>query len=99
MSLDDAIAEMWQRFAPLARERVEVLERYVAALDDGRDDPDLRAQAHAAAHKLAGALGTYQRPGSHAASRLEVVLGPSAPAPEAGEVRPLVAALRAAVDG
>lgn len=93
--LDAVLAQMWVGFAPLARSRVDVLEAWLAAYDTGDDDPDLRAAAAVAAHKLAGALGSYGRPGSDDASALEVLLrGPVT----AETVRPHVVALRAAVD-
>lgn len=95
--LDAMIAQMWATFAPLARSRVEVLEQYAAALADGQDGQALRDEATTAAHKLAGALGTYSRPGSQEAFRLEALLKDGRPT--ADEVLPLVHALREAVDG
>ena len=93
--LDAVLAQMWAGFAPLARSRVEALERWLTAYDAGDDDAALRASAASAAHKLAGALGSYGRPGSDDASALEVLLrGPV----DLGQVRPHVVALRAAVD-
>lgn len=93
--LDAVLAQMWAGFAPLARSRVEALELWLAACDDGRDDADLRAAAASAAHKLAGALGSYGQPGSDDASALEVLLR----GPVTGQqARPHVLALRAAVD-
>lgn len=93
--LDAVLAQLWAGFAPLARTRVDALEAWLQAYDAGRDDPALRAAAAVAAHKLAGALGSYGRPGSDEASALEVLLrGPVT----ADDVRPHVLALRAAVD-
>ena len=92
--LDAVLAQMWAGFAPLARSRVEVVELWLATYDAGRDDDDLRAAAASAAHKLAGALGSYGRAGSDDASALEVLLrGPVTPA----DVRAHVLALRCAV--
>jgi HPt (histidine-containing phosphotransfer) domain-containing protein len=92
--LDAVLAQMWAGFAPLARSRVEALERWLQAYDAGHDDAELRAAAASAAHKLAGALGSYGRPGSDDASALEVLLrGPVTP----DQVRPLVLALHSAV--
>ena len=93
--LDAVLAQMWAGFAPLARSRVEVLEQWLSACETGQDDADLRLAAASAAHKLAGALGSYGRPGSDDASALEVLLrGPVT----ADAVRPHVVALRVAVD-
>ena len=94
-ALDEVLAQMWAGFAPLARSRVEALELWLRALDAGLDDADLGAAAASAAHKLAGALGSYGRPGSDDASALEVLLrSPVTP----DQVRPHVLALRGAVD-
>lgn len=93
--LDAVLAQMWAGFAPLARSRVEAVERWLRACDAGQDDDDLRAEAAGAAHKLAGALGSYGRPGSDDASALEVLLrGPVT----AAQARPHVLALRCAVE-
>jgi HPt (histidine-containing phosphotransfer) domain-containing protein len=93
--LDAVLAQLWAGFAPLARSRVEALEAWLHAYDAGHDDPGLRAAAASAAHKLAGALGSYGRSGSDDASALEVLLrGPVGPE----QARPHVLALRRAVD-
>lgn len=92
------LAQMWATFAPLARTRVEALEAYAGALAAGRDDPELRAPAAAAAHKLAGALGSYARPGSDDAAALELLLRGTGTARDAAVVGARVAALRAAVE-
>lgn len=96
--LSAVLARLWAGFLPLARSRVEALETYAAQLSVGTEVAPSRTAAADAAHKLAGALGSYARPGSDEASRLEVLLHPSAGAPDTGEVSALVAALRAAVD-
>lgn len=94
---DEVLAEMWLGFADLARSRVGDLEAYSAALAAGEAADPLRDAATSSAHKLAGALGSYRRPGSEEAGRLEALL--RAPgAPPAGEVAALVGALRAAVE-
>lgn len=93
--LDAVLAQMWAGFVPLARTRVDALEAWLHACDGGDDDPELRAAAASAAHKLAGALGSYGRPGSDDASALELLLrGPVLP----DVARAHVQALRAAVD-
>lgn len=96
--VDPAIAALWVQVVPVARARVETLELYAAACAEGRSDAEMRGAAAAAAHRLAGALGSYGRPGSDEAGRLEALLG-GGDAPEAAVVLVLVAALRAAVDG
>ena len=97
-ALEDVLARMWAELAPVAVARVEVLEAYCAALGAGRDGLELRTSAAGAAHQLAGALGSYGRPGSDEAGELELVLRGSAPCDPA-LVRRHVTALRAAVTG
>ncbi|MDP9466449.1 MAG: Hpt domain-containing protein [Actinomycetota bacterium] len=92
--LEAVLAQMWAGFAPLARSRVEALELWLRAYDEGHDDAELRAAAASAAHKLAGALGSYGRPGSDEASALEVLLRGAV---TSEQVRPHVLALRCAV--
>jgi HPt (histidine-containing phosphotransfer) domain-containing protein len=55
----EAIDQMWAKFLPQMKERVEVLERTDAVLAGGLLSPEQRAAAHSAAHKLAGVLGTF----------------------------------------
>lgn len=50
---------MWQRFLPEIRERVAVLEAAVAAAVTQELGGKQREAAQAAAHKLAGVLGTF----------------------------------------
>ena len=95
--LDAVLASMWAVFAPLARTRVELLEAYTAALVAGQDDPELRRPAATAAHQLAGALGSYGRPGSDEASALELLLRDQTDR-DVAAIRAQVTALRAAVD-
>ena len=89
--LDAFLQEMWEKFAHLARERVEALERYVAVLERGESDDAARAEAQLAAHKLVGALGSYHRPGSEDAARAERLVIEGAPV---AELAPVVAVLR-----
>lgn len=65
--LEDLVERVWQRQRPQVEER---LHRVVSALRAGAVDP----QAAVEAHKLAGALGTYGRPGSELAGRAERAL-------------------------
>ena len=66
--------QMWERFAHLADERVAAMEIYVGAVRTGMQSEEQRAAAESAAHKLAGALGSYHRPGSDEAARVEQLL-------------------------
>jgi HPt (histidine-containing phosphotransfer) domain-containing protein len=55
----DALARLWTKFLPDILERVRVLESAGAALSAGTLGAEERAAAAAAAHKLAGVLGTF----------------------------------------
>ena len=57
--VSETLDRMWTRFLPDIRDRVSVLESAAAAAADNRLSAPLRADAHAAAHKLAGTLGTF----------------------------------------
>jgi HPt (histidine-containing phosphotransfer) domain-containing protein len=54
-ALKQALDRMWVQFLPTLTERVAILESAAAA----RHSVEAAEEAHAAAHKLAGALGTF----------------------------------------
>ena len=54
-----AITALWQRFKAANLGRLDVLEDATVAARDGTLDADIRQQARRAAHKLAGAAGTF----------------------------------------
>ena len=54
-----ALDRMWVKYVPDLRERVCVLDAAARALMAGELSDDLRQRAQAAAHKLAGSLGTF----------------------------------------
>ena len=60
-TIADMMAQLWIRHLPETSSRVEILEAASQALLAGALDDDLRAQAHSAAHKLAGSLGMFGR--------------------------------------
>jgi len=57
--LNEALDRLWIQFLPQMEERVAALEIANAALEARKLSPELCAKAHAAAHKLAGVLGTF----------------------------------------
>lgn len=105
--LAEALDGLWRRFLPEIAARVAVLESAVAALAEGDLKEEQREVAHAAAHKLAGVLGTFGLArGTSLARDLEIVFteqdaaGDKAMPP--ATMPPLTAAvaeLRAAVEG
>jgi HPt (histidine-containing phosphotransfer) domain-containing protein len=66
---------LWQRFLSETLERVTVLESAATAITAGRFSPEQREAAQAAAHKLAGVLGTFGLArGTEIARELELAL-------------------------
>jgi HPt (histidine-containing phosphotransfer) domain-containing protein len=55
----EALKALWQKYLPQIEERVAVIEDANRALRDGSLSEEQRAAAGAAAHKLAGVLGTF----------------------------------------
>jgi HPt (histidine-containing phosphotransfer) domain-containing protein len=58
-ALSQAIDGLWERFLPDIRERVTVLEAAAKAVVGRKLSAKQREAAQAAAHKLAGVLGTF----------------------------------------
>jgi len=58
-SISDALDQLWVKFLPQMQERVDTLAEAAGALAEDDLTPALWAEAHAAAHKLAGILGTF----------------------------------------
>lgn len=74
--------QLWLKFLPQIQERLSVLDRAAAALAQSNLSPALRAEAHSAAHKLAGSLGTFGLDNGTALAReAENLLAPEAPLP------------------
>ncbi len=57
--LTQLLDQLWTRFLPEIRERAKILHNAASACAEGTMNDDLRESAHAAAHKLAGSLGTF----------------------------------------
>ncbi len=85
-ALSQAIDGLWERFLPEIGERVTVLEAAANAVAAGKLSAKQREAAQAAAHKLAGVLGTFGLTrGTVLARELELTLArESSPGPEAG---------------
>lgn len=58
-ALAAALDQLWLRFVPEIRKRVDTLESAAVACSAQALSAELRELAHAAAHKLAGTLGTF----------------------------------------
>jgi HPt (histidine-containing phosphotransfer) domain-containing protein len=57
--LSTILNQLWARFLPDIYERVAILESTAQACAAGQITREHREAAHAAAHKLAGSLGTF----------------------------------------
>jgi len=58
-TLNEALDRLWVQFLPQMEDRLAALEAARAALAAGTLSLEQRVAAHAAAHKLAGVLGTF----------------------------------------
>lgn len=71
-ALSEALDMMWKKFLPDIQERVRVLQDAARASAAGVLTQEQRAGAQAAAHKLAGTLGTFGlKQGTELARQLE----------------------------
>ena len=76
-SLAGALDALWARFLPDTEQRVSTLQAAAAALQAGPLQPEQQQEAHSAAHKLAGTLGTFGlERGTELARELEGMFSP-----------------------
>jgi HPt (histidine-containing phosphotransfer) domain-containing protein len=93
--LPAALQRLWEKFLPEISRRIRILDQAVSAMETGALTAELRVEAHEAAHKLAGTLGTFGHPqGSLDARALEEEFASSASTVAAAELRSRVAALQ-----
>jgi len=57
--MSDALNKLWARFLPEIENRLALMEAAVKASAAGELSEEQRAAGHAAAHKMAGTLGTF----------------------------------------
>ena len=96
-----ALDVLWTRFLPEIRERVALLESAAVACAANQLSTPQREAAHAAAHKLAGTLGTFNLPGGTALAReleLRFALDATLDAASAERLTSIAAELRTLVD-
>jgi HPt (histidine-containing phosphotransfer) domain-containing protein len=88
-AFSDTLDRMWARFLPDIRARVSVLESAATAAAENCLTAQLREDAHATAHKLAGSLGTFGlMRGTELARRFEAEFS-SDPGPNQGQGKAL----------
>ncbi len=94
-SIAAAMNRLWAQYLPQMEERVRTLESAAAAHEDGSITPALCEQAMAAAHKLAGVLGTFGLPeGTELAREMEALYAGGAEALGSAGGRPREATAR-----
>ena len=72
-----ALDALWERFLPDIEQRVSQVQGAAAALGAGGLTPEQQEDAHSAAHKLAGTLGTFGLArGTELARELEQIYSP-----------------------
>jgi HPt (histidine-containing phosphotransfer) domain-containing protein len=62
--LQEAVMEVWHRRRSRILERVELINKCIAGLENGKIDQDAVAEAIVEAHRLAGAMGSFGFPDS-----------------------------------
>lgn len=93
------LRSVWARQQDRVNDRLDVIERALAALADGRLDAALRRDAERAAHTLAGSIGTFGfTEASEAARGLELELAQPT-ADRAPALAALLLRMRAGVAG
>lgn len=100
-ALSQAMEGLWLRFLPEIKTRVAVLEAATQAASEGKLTGKQREAARAAAHKLAGVLGTFDLTrGTVLARELELTFArESSPGRDAGEkLAEIAAELRSMVE-
>jgi HPt (histidine-containing phosphotransfer) domain-containing protein len=95
----EALARLWTKFLPEITQRVAVLEAAAQALSAGLLSAEQRSAAHAAAHKLAGTLGTFGlHQGTDLARKAEALLAEEIPQGDAVQLEDYARELRALLD-
>jgi len=98
--MSDALARMWTKFLPEIENRMALLEAASAELRAGALTDAVREAGHAAAHKLAGVLGTFGLPrGTELARMAELLLAEDVPASATTELEGWLAELKILIDG
>jgi HPt (histidine-containing phosphotransfer) domain-containing protein len=97
-NLAAALDQLWTRFLPEIQNRVGLLEAAATSCAANQLSAEQRETAHAAAHKLAGSLGTFNLArGTDLAREFELALAGDA-APDPARLSNLAAELRTIID-
>lgn len=97
--MSEALARLWTKFLPDLQQRVAVLETAAEALGAGSLTSEQRSAAHAAAHKLAGTLGTFGvHRGTDLARQLDEEFADEVPPSSAADLSAWIDELRSLID-
>jgi HPt (histidine-containing phosphotransfer) domain-containing protein len=99
--LEEAIQKMWTKFLPQMEERLAILEEADAALGADILTIEQRSAANAAAHKLAGVLGSFGlTKGTILAREAEILYSgePETDPAAAAQLREITAQLRTLIE-
>ena len=95
-----ALDRLWEKFLQEMRERAGVLESAAAELACGQLSGERRQEAQAAAHKLAGVLGSFgMDEGTELAREAEGFYSDEVGGSNAGRLKEIAARLRSLLDG
>jgi HPt (histidine-containing phosphotransfer) domain-containing protein len=98
--MSEALSRLWTKFLPDIHQRVAVVEAATAAVAARSLAREQRDAAHAAAHKLAGTLGTFGlHRGTDLARQIELEFADEIPVSAAADLSLWVAELRMLIDG
>jgi HPt (histidine-containing phosphotransfer) domain-containing protein len=98
--LNEALDRLWKQFLPQIEERVAVLETAGRDLAGGGLSDNERDAAQAAAHKLAGVLGTFGlTKGTILSREAEMLCSGDADPASAGQLASIAVQLRALIAG
>ena len=98
--LNEALDRLWKQFLPQIDERVVILEEAATALTSGELADHQRDRAQAAAHKLAGVLGTFGlTKGTILAREAEMLYSGDSDPALADRLRDIAAQLKSIISG
>jgi HPt (histidine-containing phosphotransfer) domain-containing protein len=93
-----ALARLWTKYLPEIESRIATIAAASTALENGALPADQREAAHAAAHKLAGSLGTFGLyRGTEVARQAEFALAEDPPSATSAELAAWVTELQSEI--
>jgi len=97
-AISEALTRLWTKFLPDIEARIATIAAAATALENGELPSDQRQAAHAAAHKLAGSLGTFGlHRGTEVARQAELALAEEPPSTTPAELSAWVTELQSLI--